>query len=98
MRDNGGEIEVGGYPGDDAIWSLHPVWDPSDRRHIARTTNHIISETHEAHDGISDLPAGSIVIAGNGSGDLLLVLADTDDVVWWDHETAEVEPVTVDWD
>ena len=63
----------------------------------SRTTNHIISETHEAHDGISDLPAGSIVIAGNGSGDLLLVLADADDVVWWDHETAEVEPVTVDW-
>lgn len=40
MRDNGGEIEVDGYPSDDATWSLHPVWGRSDRRRIARTANH----------------------------------------------------------
>lgn len=39
----------------------------------------------------------SIVIAGNGTGDLLLVLAGSDDVVWWDHESGGVEPVAVDW-
>ena len=81
MRDNGGEIEVDGYPGDNPIWYLHPVWDPSDRRRVARTANHIVRETREAHDTIGDLPAGSIVIADNGTGDLLLVLADDDDVV-----------------
>ena len=96
MRDNGGEIEVHGYPGDNPIWYLHPVWDATDRRRIARTANHIVRETREAHDTIGDLPAGSIVIADNGTGDLLLVLAD-DDVVWWDHETAEIESVTPDW-
>jgi hypothetical protein len=96
MRDNGGEIEVDGYPGDNPIWYLLPVWDPSDRRRIARTANHIVRETREAHDTIGDLPAGSIVIADNGTGDLLLLLAD-DDVVWWDHETDEIESVALDW-
>jgi hypothetical protein len=96
MRDNGGEIEVGGYPGDNSIWYLHPVWDPSDRRRMAQTANHIVRETREANDTIGDLPAGSIVIAGNGTGDLLLVLADSD-VVWWDHETGEIESVAPDW-
>jgi SMI1 / KNR4 family (SUKH-1) len=97
MRDNGGEIEVDGYPGDDPIWSLHPVWDPSDRRRAARTANHIVSETREGHERGGDLPAGSTVIAENGTGDLLLVLVDADNVVWWDHETGEVESVVVDW-
>jgi hypothetical protein len=41
MRDNGGEIEVDGYPSDDATWSLHPVWDRSDSGRTARTANHI---------------------------------------------------------
>jgi hypothetical protein len=97
MRDNGGEIVVPGHPGDDPIWSLHPVWDPSDRRRMSRTANHIVSETRKAHKNIGHLPAGSIVIADNGSGDLLLMLVDRDDLVWWNHETGEVEPVTVEW-
>jgi hypothetical protein len=46
---------------------------------------------------IGDLPAGSVVIAANGTGDLLLLPADRDDVVWWDHETGEIEPVVVNW-
>jgi hypothetical protein len=96
MRDNGGEIEVDGYPSDDPVWSLHPVWDSSDRKHMARTANHIVRETREAHDSIADLPAASIVIGDNGTGDLLLVL-DHDEVVWWDRETGDLEPVTVDW-
>jgi hypothetical protein len=35
------------------------------------------------------------VIGDNGTGDLLLVLDD--EIVRWDHENVEVEPVTVDW-
>ena len=97
IRDNGGEVEVAGYPGDNPVWFLHPVWDPSDRKRISRTANHIVRETREAHESIGDLPAGSIVIADNGTGDLLLVLEGADDVVWWDNETGRVAPVTVNW-
>ena len=43
------------------------------------------------------LDCGAIVIADNGTGDLLLVLGEGDDVVWWDHETGDVEPVRVKW-
>jgi hypothetical protein len=96
-RDDGGEIEVAGYPGDNAIWFLHPVWDPGDRKRISRTANHVVRETREARETIGDLPAGAIVIADNGTGDLLLVLGEGDDVVWWDHETGDVEPVSVNW-
>jgi hypothetical protein len=64
---------------------------------MSRTANDIVSETRGAHKSIGDLPAGSIVIAHNGSGDLLLVPADGDDLAWWNHETGEVQPVTVDW-
>jgi SMI1 / KNR4 family (SUKH-1) len=96
-RDNGGEIEVAGYPGDNAIWFLHPVWDPGDRKRISRTANHVVRETREARETIGDLPADAIVIADNGTGDLLLGLGEGDDVVWWDHETGDVEPVSVNW-
>jgi hypothetical protein len=64
---------------------------------MSRTANHIVSETREAHKSIGHLPAGSIVIAHNDSGDLLLVPVDRDDPVWWNHETGQVEPVTVEW-
>ena len=96
-RDNGGEIEVAGYPGDDAIWYLHPVCSPGDRKRMARTANHVVHETREAHETIVDLPAGAIVIADNGTGDLLLVLGEGDDVVWWDHETGDIESVKANW-
>jgi hypothetical protein len=57
--------------------------------------NHIVHETREAHDTIPNLPAGSVVIAENGTGDLLLLLAHGDEVAWWDHETGQTEPVTL---
>jgi hypothetical protein len=40
---------------------------------MARTANQVVGETREAHDAIGDVPAGSIVVAGNGTGDLLLL-------------------------
>jgi len=97
VRDNGGEIEVRGYPGDDPVWSLHPVWDDEDRRRAGRTANHLVRETDEARERLEGLPAGAVVIGDNGTGDVLLVLPEGDDVVWWDQETGAVEPVTVDW-
>src|SRR5215216_5580085 len=71
MRDNGGEVEVEGYPGDDPVWQLHPVRDPSDRKHAARSANHVVRETQEAHSASgARLPPGSVVIGANGTGDL----------------------------
>jgi hypothetical protein len=65
---------------------------------MGRTAGHVVRETREARASIGDaLPARSVVIADNGTGDLLLLLADGDDIVWWDHGTGEVEPVQVDW-
>jgi hypothetical protein len=94
MRENGGEVEVRGYPGDDPVWQLHPVWDPSDRKRAKRSANHVVRETQESVD---DLPEGTVVIAGNGTGDLLVLVLDDDQPHWWDHETGELHPVTVDW-
>jgi hypothetical protein len=92
LRENGGDIEVAGYPGDDASWQLHPVWDPTDRRTAARSAAHIVHQTNEVGSG-SGVPDGAVVIAGNGSGDLLLLLADDDRAYWWDHETHLVRPI-----
>jgi hypothetical protein len=69
---------------------------PERRPAHARTANEVVGETREAHDAVGELPAGSIVVAGNGTGDLLLLLADGDGVVWWDHETAETGSVVLD--
>jgi hypothetical protein len=93
LRENGGDIEVTGYPGD-ASWQLHPVWDPTDRRTATRSTAHVVHQTNELVPG-SGVPDGAVVIAGNGSGDLLLLLAGDDDVHWWDHETHALHPVSL---
>jgi cell wall assembly regulator SMI1 len=97
LRDNGGDVRVTGYAEGEPWWTLHPVWDASDRKRMARTASHIVGETRDARDTIDGLPDGSIVIANNGTGDLLLVLADSDDVVSWDHETGDIEAVEVHW-
>jgi SMI1/KNR4 family protein SUKH-1 len=94
IRDNGGEIEASGDR-----WTLYPVRDDTDRRTVARTANHIVRE-NEAHrrDWPDALPPGWVGIADNGTGDLLVVGPDRDDVCFWDHETGGLEPVSVAWD
>ncbi len=97
-RNNGGDIDVSGYSSDDPCWELHPVFDSSDRRHATRSANHIVRETQEAHSVPKAAPPeGSVVIAHNGTGDLLLLLKDDDHAYWWDHETGDTHRVTVDW-
>ena len=93
QRDNGGELTVEGYPGDE-IWQLHPVWDDGDRRRIKRTANHIVSETEE---NAEPLPDGAVVVATNNTADILVLPPGSDDPAWWDHETGELHPVTTDW-
>jgi hypothetical protein len=90
-RNNGGEVECG-----EDTWQLHPVWDDSDRRTIARTTSHIVHETEEAMATVS-FPSDAIAIASDGCGNLLVVRFGSSRVERWDHETGECSLVVVDW-
>jgi hypothetical protein len=92
VRRNGGELVAD----DDQGWQLHPVWDETDRRTIARTTSHLVSETEEARTW-ETFPKGAVAIASNGTGDLLILCAESEDVQLWDHETGTCSRVSVDW-
>ena len=91
LRDNGGDVKV---DGDD--WQLHPVWDDSNRRTIARTSNHVVSETGEARTWRS-FPEGAIAVGRDGSGDFLVLRVGAVRVERWSHETGTCAPVDVDW-
>ena len=91
-RENGGGIRAVGD-----VWQLFPVFDPSDRKRITRTANHIVRETRWARE-CAGFPADAIAIADNGGGDFLIVQPGSDDIQFWDHETGETEPVEVDWE
>jgi hypothetical protein len=90
-RNNGGGIQAANDE-----WQLFPVFDPTDRRRIARTTNHIVSETRSARERVA-FPQDAIAIADNGGGDLLIVRAGSDEIEFWDHETGESWQIDVDW-
>jgi hypothetical protein len=92
LRNNGGEVYCNGV-----AWQLHPVWDDTDRRTMARTANHIVHETEEAANWLG-FPAGAIAIGSDAGGDLLVIRAGGVGVERWDHETRECSPVDVDWD
>jgi hypothetical protein len=93
IRENGGEIRA-----DRQNWTLYPVWDPTNRKTMGRSANHIVRENEALRNDWADmLPDGCIAIADNGGGDLLLLEPGRDDVLLWDHETGESSPVTVNW-
>ena len=98
LAENGGEIAAG-----DDVWELFPVQDTSDRKHVARTANHVLRETEEARKW-PDFPSEAVAIASNGTGDYLILrpsdrasgqLSDT--VFLWNHETGSAAPIDVDW-
>lgn len=91
MRDNGGEIDA-----DNDVWALIPVFDDSDRRRLTRTANHIVRETDSARRGWRGFPEGAVVVADDGSGDLVVLLPGSDDFHLWRHEDATVGPIGVD--
>ena len=94
IRENGGEIRA-----DREDWTLFPVWDPTNRKTMGRTGNHIVRENEALRRDWADiLPAGSIAIADNGGGDLLVLSPGSDDVLFWDHETGETSPANVQWE
>lgn len=91
LKNNGGELEVAGD-----VWEQYPIFDKSDRKRIARTCNHIISETKSC-EGFSYFPENALAIAGNGCGDQLVVLKQSgnysDSIYVWAHETGELVKV-----
>ena len=91
LRSDGGEIEVAGD-----TWTLHPVRDPTDRKRMVRTINHIVRQTQQAR-AWHNFPPGAICIATNAYGDHLIVRAGSDEIELWDHETGECSPVTIEW-
>lgn len=90
LRNNGGEILC-----DDEPWQLHPVWDDTDRGTAARTASHIVHETNEARQW-ANFPEEAIAIASDGSGNLLVLRGNSNQVEVWSHEEGECESVTID--
>jgi hypothetical protein len=94
IRDNGGEVSTADFD-----WTPFPVWDATDRRTIARTTNHIVRQNENLRrDGSGVLPAGFLAIADNGEGDLLVIGQAKDEVLLWNHETGQLSAAEVSWD
>jgi len=91
LHNNGGEVSS-----DDDDWTLHPVWDPTDRRTIARTSSHIVIEAVEAR-AWPGFPSDGTPLAINDEGDRIIVRGTSDDLEFWDHETGLVRPTHIDW-
>lgn len=93
IRENGGEVRAA-----QEHWTLYPVWDPTNRRTMGRTANHIVRENEVLRRELADvMPAGFVAIADNGGGDLLVLPPSDDDVKVWDHDVGELSAVNVDW-
>lgn len=90
LWNNGGEITA-----NDDVWTLYPIWDPSDQKRMKRTINHVLHETQVARQW-PNFPADALAIAENGGGDRLIVRPNAPRIEWWDHETGITEPVTID--
>jgi hypothetical protein len=94
IRENGGEIRAAREH-----WTLYPVWDPSNRKSMGRTANHIVRENEVLRREWADaLPEGFLAIADNGGGDLLVLPPSEEEVRFWDHETGQSSPVKVKWE
>ncbi|ENV08689.1 hypothetical protein F966_02804 [Acinetobacter higginsii] len=91
LQSNGGEIQA-----DDEVWQLFPVFDPTNQKRIARTTNHIVHETALWRSSYG-FPEDAIAIAENGAGDVLIIKNDSDLIEHWSHETGTLKTVEVDW-
>jgi hypothetical protein len=93
IRANGGEVlAIRG------VWTLYPVWDPTDRKTMGRTANHIVRENDALRaDWPGRLPDGYLAIADDGGGDLLVLAPGEDEVRHWDHETGALSIVEVRW-
>ena len=89
IKNNGGTVRTA-----DDDWELFPVWDPTDRRTMRKTSNHVVAETQQARTRWDGFPLGAVAIASNGMGDLLVLRAGSHDIERWRHETGEVLPAS----
>lgn len=94
MQQNGGTIETSS----DA-WALYPILDSSDKKRLQRTCNDVVRETASAREW-PGFPGAAVAIAGNGSGDQLILFPSdagsgilSEEVHWWDHETGDFRKV-----
>ena len=85
-------------------FDLFPFLDASDRKRIQRTCGSIDRETTTARKDCHGFPPDAVAIAGNGGGDLLVLIPMPEhedmlqhSVYWWDHETGEIEQVADDF-
>jgi cell wall assembly regulator SMI1 len=102
MRENGGEITATPIREDeqrdfDPYWDLHPVCDGCDRGRAACSASHIVREAAEAR-AWPDFPDGAIPFASNGTGDRLIVLPDSNDTLYWNHDDGGTLPIRVWWE
>jgi len=95
LQENGGEFETA-----EDIWQQYPIADTSDRKRLSRTANHVIKETEKC-SGWPQFPEGALAIAGNGAGDQLVLLKQSESfaptVYVWLHETGELKKVADDF-
>lgn len=95
LENNGGEIDT-----ERDLWVLHPVFDQSSRKRIARTCNDIVRETAVMKNW-TGWPENAVAIAANGCGDALLFLKEdkyfADEVYEWSHETGLFWQVAADF-
>jgi hypothetical protein len=97
LDENGGEIQVvvgepSPDPADD-VWELVGVADVVKRKGRPRPVEGFADVT-EREAAERELPHGAVVLATDGGGDLLLLLAD-DELAVFRHEDGDVEPATV---
>ena len=85
IAENGGEVIC-----DNDTWKLHPIWDKSDKKRLKKTANNVARET-KAMRGWTAWPDSAVCIAGNGTGDVLVFLANGCNckpaIHRWSHET-----------
>lgn len=88
---NGGELEI-----EDDVWQQYPIADSSDRKRLSRTANHVTKETNYLKSW-PGFPEEAVAIAGNGSGDQLVMLREGTsfghEIYIWAHETGEIQKI-----
>jgi len=88
---NGGEVKVDGE-----VFYLHRVWDPTDRRRMKRSANHMLRETITARK-LTGFPPGAVSLAVNNYGDRLIVRPLRETIEGWSREDGSIFAVSVDW-
>jgi hypothetical protein len=78
-------------------WRIYPVFDVKEPR---KSAGHIVYEN--AHGRSEAMDAGLVIIAGDGSGDSLVLRKAgkvlEPDIYVWDHETRKVRAWGRDWE